>query len=67
MRAEVAAAAVTVAEDAVRGARRLGIRVFEVDGSRDASAMAELVADHFGDRLTERENPGVSRRGRGDR
>ncbi|MET9908656.1 hypothetical protein ABZZ74_17880 [Streptomyces sp. NPDC006476] len=53
-----------VAEDAVRGARRLGIRVFEVDGSRDASAMAELVADHFGDRLPERENPGVSRRGR---
>ncbi|MEV6686843.1 hypothetical protein AB0N28_16100 [Streptomyces sp. NPDC051130] len=37
-----------VAEDAVRAARRLGIRVIEVDGSRGAAAVAELVADHFG-------------------
>ncbi|TPQ21003.1 hypothetical protein FGD71_018020 [Streptomyces sporangiiformans] len=36
-----------VAEDAVRTAHRLGIRVIEVDGSRDATAIAELVADHF--------------------
>ncbi|WP_222708807.1 hypothetical protein [Nonomuraea sp. C10] len=36
-----------VAEDAVRTAQRIGIRVIEVDGSRDAAAIAELVADHF--------------------
>ncbi|NUO60770.1 MAG: hypothetical protein HOV78_29235 [Hamadaea sp.] len=36
-----------VADDAVRAARRLGIRVIEVDGTRDAAAVADLVADHF--------------------
>jgi hypothetical protein len=36
-----------VADDAVRAARRLGIRVIEVDGTRDAEAVADLVADHF--------------------
>jgi 2-phosphoglycerate kinase len=36
-----------VADDAVRTARRLGIRVIEVDGSRDAEAVADLVAAHF--------------------
>ncbi|WP_020548807.1 hypothetical protein [Embleya scabrispora] len=36
-----------VAEDAVHTARRLGIRVIEVDGSRDAAAIAEIVADHI--------------------
>jgi len=36
-----------VAEDAVRTAQQLGIRVIEVDGSRDAAATAEIVADHF--------------------
>ncbi|MFI6517912.1 hypothetical protein ACIBF1_20315 [Spirillospora sp. NPDC050679] len=36
-----------VAEDAVRSARRLGVRVIEVDGTRDAAAVADLVADHF--------------------
>jgi len=36
-----------VAEDAVRAAHRYGIRVIEVDGSRDAAAIAEIVADHF--------------------
>lgn len=36
-----------VAEDAARSARRLGIRVIEVDGTRDADAVADLVADHF--------------------
>ncbi len=36
-----------LAEDAVRSAHRRGIRVFEVDGHRDAHAIAELVADHF--------------------
>jgi hypothetical protein len=36
-----------VAEDAVRSARRLGIGVIEVDGSRDADAVAATVADHF--------------------
>ncbi|MBC3986304.1 hypothetical protein H8N01_27930 [Streptomyces sp. AC536] len=42
-----------VAEDAVRQAHQLGIRVIEVDGSRDAGAMAEIVADHFGPYLPE--------------
>lgn len=37
-----------VADDAVRSAQRLGIRVIEVDGSRDAAAIADIVADHFG-------------------
>ncbi|MET7463211.1 hypothetical protein [Nonomuraea sp. NPDC005501] len=36
-----------IADDAVRTARRLGIRVIEVDGTRDATAVADLVADHF--------------------
>lgn len=36
-----------VAEDAARTARRLGIRVLEVDGSRNAEAVADDVADHF--------------------
>jgi hypothetical protein len=36
-----------VAEDAVDTARRLGIRVIEVDGAHDAEAMADIVADHF--------------------
>jgi hypothetical protein len=36
-----------VAEDAVRSARRLGIRVIEVDGTLDADAVAGLVAGHF--------------------
>ena len=36
-----------VAEDAVRTAHQLGIRVIEVDGSRDAAAIAEIVAEHF--------------------
>lgn len=36
-----------VAEDAVRSARQHGIRVLEVDGSLDAEAVADLVADHF--------------------
>lgn len=36
-----------VADDAARSARRLGIRVIEVDGSQDADEVASLVADHF--------------------
>ncbi len=36
-----------VAEDAVRNARRLGIRVVEVDGTRDAAAVAALVGEQF--------------------
>ena len=36
-----------IAEDAVRTAKRLNIRVIEVDGSRDAHAVAGVVADHF--------------------
>jgi len=37
-----------VAADAVASARRLGIRVIEVDGSRDAEAVADEVGDHYG-------------------
>ncbi|MEU8621531.1 hypothetical protein [Streptomyces sp. NPDC048623] len=36
-----------VAEDAARNARRLGIRVIEVDGTLDAVAVAAEVAEHF--------------------
>jgi hypothetical protein len=36
-----------VAEDAASSARRLGIRVIEVDGTHDADAIASIVADHF--------------------
>ncbi|TDD30182.1 hypothetical protein E1287_29740 [Actinomadura sp. KC06] len=36
-----------VADDAVRSARHLGIRVIEVDGSSNATAIADIVADHF--------------------
>lgn len=36
-----------IAEDAVSNAKRLNIRVIEVDGSRDAQRMADLVAEHF--------------------
>jgi hypothetical protein len=36
-----------LAEDAVRQARALGIRVIEVDGSGDAEATADVVAAHF--------------------
>jgi hypothetical protein len=36
-----------LAEDAVSSARRHGIAVIEVDGSRDAAAIATLVAEHF--------------------
>ncbi|MET7330479.1 hypothetical protein [Nonomuraea sp. NPDC005650] len=36
-----------VAEEAVRSARRVGVRVLEVDGSDDAEVVADIVADHF--------------------
>lgn len=36
-----------VARDAAEQARRLGIRVIEVDGARDAEGMADLVAEGF--------------------
>jgi hypothetical protein len=36
-----------VAQDAAASARRLGIGVIEVDGSRDADSIADLVADRF--------------------
>jgi hypothetical protein len=36
-----------VAGDAVSSALRLGIRVIEVDGTHDAGAIADIVADHF--------------------
>ncbi|GAA0635057.1 hypothetical protein GCM10010174_65840 [Kutzneria viridogrisea] len=42
-----------VAQDAVDSAHRTGIRVLAVDGSRDASAVAEVVADHFSPYLAE--------------
>ncbi|MGA8117079.1 MAG: hypothetical protein WCA46_25875 [Actinocatenispora sp.] len=40
-----------LAADAVESARRHGIRVVTVDGSRDAEAVGDLVADHFADYL----------------
>jgi hypothetical protein len=43
-----------IAESAVRLAGELGIRVIEVDGSRDAEAVADLVADHFAGHLPQR-------------
>jgi hypothetical protein len=36
-----------IAEDAVRQAERLGIRVIHVDGSRDAEGVADIVSGHF--------------------
>jgi len=36
-----------VAEDAVRAARRLDVPAIEVDGTRDAPAVAALVAEQF--------------------
>lgn len=36
-----------VADDAARTARRLGIRVIDVDGTHNADVVADLVADHF--------------------
>lgn len=36
-----------ISEDAVRQAERLNVRVIEVDGSRDARAVADVVAEHF--------------------
>ncbi|WP_219471532.1 hypothetical protein [Nonomuraea rhizosphaerae] len=36
-----------VADEAVRSACRLGIRVLEVDGRDDAEVVADTVADHF--------------------
>lgn len=42
-----------VAADAVRSAQQLGIRVISIDGSRDAVAIAEIVADHFSPYLPE--------------
>ncbi|GIH18617.1 hypothetical protein [Rugosimonospora africana] len=36
-----------VGEDAVRNARRLGVRVIEVDGTRDATAVADALAAHW--------------------
>ncbi|XVQ10706.1 hypothetical protein ACQP1W_50805 [Spirillospora sp. CA-255316] len=48
-----------VAEDAVRSARRLGIRVIEVDGTRGAEAIADIVADHFRPYLPPPEDQGA--------
>jgi 2-phosphoglycerate kinase len=36
-----------ISEDVVRNSERVNIRVIEVDGSRDAHAIAGVVADHF--------------------
>ena len=36
-----------IAADAVRAARERGIRVLEVDGTRDAAGVADEVAEHF--------------------
>ncbi|MFC4019466.1 hypothetical protein ACFOW4_16195 [Micromonospora sp. GCM10011542] len=42
-----------ISADAVRNAHRLGVPVIEVDGSRDAEAVADLVAEHFAPFLPE--------------
>jgi hypothetical protein len=36
-----------LAQDAVARARELGVRVLEVDGSRETEEVADQVADHF--------------------
>ncbi|WP_239158689.1 hypothetical protein [Winogradskya humida] len=36
-----------IIEDVTENARRSGVRIIEVDGSRGAEAIAEMVADHF--------------------
>ncbi|GAA2408437.1 hypothetical protein GCM10010191_16210 [Actinomadura vinacea] len=53
-----------VADDAVRSARRLGIRVIEVDGTLDAAAVADIVADHFRPALPPLEDHGMDQVGR---
>lgn len=40
-----------LAADAAARARRLGVRVIEVDGSLDAEGVADVVADHFAPHL----------------
>ena len=40
-----------IAEDAVRNARRWNIRVIEMDGSRNAEGVADIVAVHFAEFL----------------
>ncbi|HEY7596578.1 MAG TPA: hypothetical protein VH969_25750 [Actinophytocola sp.] len=53
-----------VADDAVRASHRLGIRVIDVDGSRDAESIADEVAEHFAAYLPERDaSARVSRSG----
>ena len=47
-----------IARRVITTARRLGIRVIEVDGSQDAAAIAHLVADHFSPYLPP-EDPGT--------
>jgi 2-phosphoglycerate kinase len=51
-----------IAADAVASARRLGVRVIEVDGSRDADAIADLVGEHFRRYLDCAGGPGVGSR-----
>lgn len=38
---------ILVADDAVRSAQRLGMRVIHIDGTLDAEAVAELLAEHW--------------------
>ncbi|UED88198.1 hypothetical protein K4G22_01930 [Streptomyces profundus] len=45
-----------VAQDAARQAHQLGIRVIAIDGSRDAAAIAETIADHFAPYLPEQDH-----------
>ncbi|MEV6851697.1 hypothetical protein [Actinoplanes sp. NPDC051411] len=46
-----------IAADAVASARRRGIRVIEVDGSRDAEGVADMVAGQFAEFLPAAEKP----------
>ncbi|MEU4704269.1 hypothetical protein [Nonomuraea dietziae] len=54
-----------IADDAVTPARRLGISVIEVDGTRDAAAVADIVADHFRPHLPPPEDHEADRDGFG--
>ncbi|MGY0234350.1 hypothetical protein [Longispora urticae] len=50
-----------ITADAVERATALGIRVLEVDGSRDAEGVADLVAEHFNPFLSRVPGPAASR------
>jgi hypothetical protein len=54
-----------VADDAVRSARLLGVRVIETDGTRDAGDVAAIVAGHVRPYLPPPDDHAVGRSGPG--